>query len=323
MKKKLYLIALLAGLYSHSYAVQKIFLFFVNGIQNTQDEARINAAALDSLISVNSNIVNNNGRVITLYNKKGGVLEQTKDVFLQKDNERISLDQYIQTHLAVLGISNDRGERSAMRNMLLEKYFSNKQMGNNFSDLSQQLAQQLGEPDPRLLTKFISLNSANESQKPFVLLIPHSQGNLYANNLYQLLKEAYGYGETNLAIYGIATPAARNLGNYISRTYYYISGTNQRDPGYVTSINDKVINGLRGSYTFGLPGFGNIIYPVLPGNVDLPSDRWYSENHSLIDTYLTDGVSRKRIKNGVETFCITSGYPIFILTLLHQVTITN
>ena len=150
LKKKFYLIILLSGFYCQSYALlQKMFIFYVNGIQNTQDEARINAAALDSTISVNSNMVNNNGRVAILYNKKGTLTAQTKDVLLQKDNEKISLDSYINDHLLDFGITDDRGERAEIRRILIERYYSDAQMGNNFTDLKKQLADQIGEPEDR------------------------------------------------------------------------------------------------------------------------------------------------------------------------------
>jgi hypothetical protein len=306
MKKKFYLLALLTGLYSQSYALQKIYVFYVNGIQNSQDEARINAEKLDEAIAINSNIVNTNGRVVTLYNKKGYLSKQTLDVMGQKISEKVSIDDYIKAHRSKFGITNDYGEEAEIRNILLN-YFSDERMGNNFSDLRRQLARQIGEPNPKALTQFIRKTTANNYQKPYILFIPHSQGNLYANNLYQLLKVQYGYNEHNMAIYGIASPAAYNLGNYISRTHYNIHGTNERDQGYITADTDAVINGLRTAGKFWVSMavnlMTNINIPttyVLPENIKIPSESWFSQNHGLVDTYLTNKASYQRIQTGLR-----------------------
>lgn len=62
-----------------------------------------------------------------------------------------------------------------------------------------------------------------------ILIVGHSQGTLYANELYKYLTTKGGVPKEDVAVYNIATPAS------------YVAGGGQ----YLTSANDKVINYVR------------------------------------------------------------------------------
>ncbi|MFN3566586.1 MAG: hypothetical protein ACK4V1_11465 [Burkholderiaceae bacterium] len=95
------------------------------------------------------------------------------------------------------------------------------------------------------------------------LLVPHSQGSLYANSAYALLTQGAGaVPAKSLAIVAVASPAA------------YVAGANGR---HVTSRQDLVIFGLRK-----LLGNGS----VLPGNVRQPLTLDDPLGHSFQAIYL-------------------------------------
>lgn len=62
--------------------------------------------------------------------------------------------------------------------------------------------------------------------KNHVLLIPHSQGNLYANNLYDYLTTIEHYNPHQIQIFGIATPGSQLKGNQILSTFINLINQN-------------------------------------------------------------------------------------------------
>lgn len=125
-----------------------------------------------------------------------------------------------------------------------------------------------------------------------VLLVPHSQGNLYANDLYTYLIKKENFPEYQLAVYGIASPADHINGDWVAKKLQDLA---KQEPGfanvalpldsYITSIHDFVINSARTIF------YSN---PAMPGNINIP---WTTSlvGHNLIDAYLNDEVSRAQI----------------------------
>jgi hypothetical protein len=120
-----------------------------------------------------------------------------------------------------------------------------------------------------IVTEFNQLVPDRENS--YILLLPHSQGNLYANQLYNYLTSTGNYDSQQLRIFGIATPANE------------ISGSGD----YVTSSNDLVINGLR------------LITSILPSNITVNFSLSDVLGHNLIDIYLTDPTSKEIIKQKI------------------------
>ena len=110
------------------------------------------------------------------------------------------------------------------------------------------------------------INSQTTSATP-LLLVPHSQGNFYANAIYNDLA-------TNRAvkIVGVATPAPFTAG----------SGD------YVNSRNDRVVT--------------SIVKTARPWNVDIPSTDKDAMGHSFTDVYLDPGlaVGRQMILDKIQ-----------------------
>lgn len=142
-----------------------------------------------------------------------------------------------------------------------------------------------------------------------VVLIPHSQGNLYANTLYLYLTSEK-IDRDQIAIFGIASPADKNYSlSWLSYGKLYLNrylGDHPIEP-YVTSCSDPVINSLRVSnpliieilryvVSFGLVGFNGVA--ECNAHVD-------SIGHNLIDEYLKEPELKKRVILGINEAAYT------------------
>lgn len=273
------------------FAIQKIYIFHINGIQNTEEKARENRDALDKYADLHSNIIANNGHIDLLYNKIPNVsctlCEQLMDTFSQKYYENLTVDDFVEAYIKdkKLDIKPGSDDYENLKANIGEKYYDNPFfMGENYLDIYHQFKAKV--PDDSYLLQYLKQGSSGE--KPFVLFVAHSQGNLYANSLYEELTEKEGYTKYNLSIYGIASPATTNLGNFISQTYY-------KDHGYITSLFDGVINALRIYVSFEPLLYGSIAVPniSIPKGNDIP-------RHGLIDTYLNDPTAREIIVRNIN-----------------------
>jgi len=136
-----------------------------------------------------------------------------------------------------------------------------------------------------------SVNSASHIQKyqtdlqegKRVLLIAHSQGNMFANQAISSLMNNYS---SSIGMIGVASPAAITYNN---STYY-------------TAHDDRVINALR------------ILHNVLPSNIEndpgiLNDPRDFS-NHQFRESYFASGLaSRAKIDEDVSNYMANLQFP--------------
>jgi hypothetical protein len=104
--------------------------------------------------------------------------------------------------------------------------------------------------------------------KKRVILVSHSQGNLFANQIMQTFGVSGKYAE-NIAMIGVASPASVTYG----------------DTEYWTADDDRVINILRA-----------VRYNVLPANIDNDTGLFDGRdwnNHGFADSYFRDEVPSK------------------------------
>ena len=102
-------------------------------------------------------------------------------------------------------------------------------------------------------------NTINMHSKGNIVLLAHSQGNFFANEVWEEINIAYnGNANDFIRVYGLGTPASYVAGN----GYYY------------TNVRDRVINAIRNT-----PG-----PKPLRANVSLKSDD--KLGHGLLETYL-------------------------------------
>jgi hypothetical protein len=207
-------------------------IFHINGIQTTETEANDNRAGLSNAYgnSHNEHLI----AYRLAYNPTQGALLDLVDVFAQKLNEYPGAT-FAMIVRAFLGrVRNPLPETLAdeLQRILIERIRGTGYVSLNDADLA------------RVVDRIRSQRMDGAK----TLLVPHSQGNLYANSAYAVLTQAAAnpVPAKSLAIVGVASPAA------------FVAGTNGR---YVTSRQDLVIFGLRK-----LLGNGS----VLPGNVTQP-----------------------------------------------------
>lgn len=123
-------------------------------------------------------------------------------------------------------------------------------------DLVQSITQAFNSPvsDYDLKTILMQIEPQVTTRK--ILLVGHSQGTFYTNELYKYLI-ANGIPTESIGVYNIATPAS-----------YVASGGN-----YVTSSNDKLINYVRGLQTTGNAALHfQAVSPSLPANITVPPE---------------------------------------------------
>ncbi|GLS05214.1 hypothetical protein GCM10007860_23640 [Chitiniphilus shinanonensis] len=99
-----------------------------------------------------------------------------------------------------------------------------------------------------------------------VLLVPHSQGNLFANRMYTLLTDSGALQPQDLRIHGAASPADRVLGG----------------GSYLTSRNDVVIASL------------DILRKVLPHNIEIPRTQSDLLGHGFKEVYLNPALNGRQ-----------------------------
>ena len=106
-----------------------------------------------------------------------------------------------------------------------------------------------------------------------VFLIPHSQGNLFANTAVSSLIATNSSYANSIGMIGVASPASRVVNN----------------SPYVTANDDRIINGLR------------LAFPsTLPSNIDNDTDKRDIFNHSFLKSYFKSGLaSRAKINRSV------------------------
>lgn len=120
-----------------------------------------------------------------------------------------------------------------------------------------------------------------------VLILAHSQGNLFTNDSVQTVSQRQPELASSIGFYGVATPA----------------GSHYNNADYVTAHDDRVIDALR------------LIENVLPSNIDndpgiLGDNRDFWTNHYFGPSYFDDSLpSRNRIDQGVTNLFNTLEYP--------------
>ena len=253
MKK--YLLILIVVLTKTCFGNPMIYALHINGISTSITEAQDNLEQLTALQVSKTNLV----KWRLLYNQTTGLWNDLSDVFNQKAQEKqnITLDDFVVAYMKANDLHAESGttEYEFIKQSIKDDFINDPQYsGRNLESI---------------VTEFNQLVSDKESS--YVLLLPHSQGNLYANQLYNYLTSTGNYDSQHLRIFGIATPANE------------ISGSGD----YVTNSNDLVINGLR------------LITSILPSNITVNFSLADVLGHNLIDIYLTDPSSKEIIKQKI------------------------
>ena len=156
-------------------------------------------------------------------------------------------------------------------------------------DLIESASQLLGSTITNYDRNTILLQIYPEVTTRKILLVGHSQGTFYTNEIYKYLTE-HGEQKDSVGLYNIATPASFVAGIGSTQLPRQDSGQVTIKGAYLTSENDKVINSIR--------DFAAKIKakPPLPANIDIPltpqeaADRF--GGHSFSRVYLANAAAR-------------------------------
>lgn len=248
-------------------AEQRMYIFFINGVNATADEASVNLNKLEDLLNHQSNAITWD----VLYNATHGLMKSDLlDYVKQKraETKRLSIDSYTNYYINHNSIDccNNAQDYNVIKDSIKGKYLEDTgYVGKNLKDIVNQFHNKV----------------KGDTSNVYVLIIAHSQGNEYANQLWDYLVNAENFSRDRIAIFSIATPSHSIL-SFVNPYAKF---------KYVTADNDHVINGARI-----LPGL-----KPMPANVHLNDCKDYS-CHSLVNSYLFDKGVSGDICRGIRSY---------------------
>lgn len=279
-----------------------LFIFHINGINTTRNEALVNLRMLHDTAKIRSNVITWN----VLYNATHGKISRDLfDVFIQKkeENKELTIDDYVILFMKVYDLSYPVGSKEfeLIKDIIKDKYlqdmgFVGYNLENIFNDYEQ---------ITNLTNSMVELIKCHEnSDKNIVLLIPHSQGTLYANSLRNYLVDTRNISKNNIGIYAIANPADKIESTVYPETNYYVGDPPDEGVQYITADNDFVINSLRV-----FSNFSPVTNQPMSANIHLTECQDHKLCHSLTNAYLLD----KHV-----ALAISKKINLFIMSLAHR-----
>ena len=234
--KKIFLIVSL--LISVIYAKPcMIDIYFGNGVWNTERQAIAGMKALRSFMKYKA--------VIRLDPKKEGDAYIFKYAYNPTHGTR---DDLIETFWQL----KESGQISSGYFMLVYAVLAGEDDYEEFLKKLQEVVNNYNI-DASSMYNLYKYNSFNKNHN--VLLVSHSQGNLFGNKMYTLMSDNE---KKKFRMVSVATPA-----NHVMKT-------NQKSP-YVTASNDFVINPIPGSLPANVDGFGHtFIGTYLGSSINAP-----------------------------------------------------
>lgn len=228
-------------------------VYFGNGIRNVAEDWEASRLVLSKMIGARFNGVPVS--YSNAINPTGGFIDDLQRVFQQKLSENPDLSWELLVR-ASLGLIN--GISPELAKFVLDLII--KTETESSAELKKKWEAVYSYIDGRVTTHVADYTRDILENGRRVLLVAHSQGNLYANASHRLLYTNPEITPGSFATIGVATPA-----NYVAG-----GGT------YLTSDADVVINALRSIITD----------QVLPANVSIPLDTGELSGHNFIKTYM-------------------------------------
>ena len=310
MKKALFLFLLVSSFLVFADGLPRLHIFHINGVNTTKAEAEDNMRALEKTAGINSNFLVSEygtGHFDLIYNQThGAFLDIAWDTLGKKFKEKqpISLDDYVHAYMEQhpdKKVPDGTLEYNKLKQDIEGDYKNMYFSQTNFDDVLNKFHNKV-PPQLANIVKYLQSFKTNASPYDYsndkldgILLIPHSQGNLYANDLYNWLvtNEKFYMGIIQIQIFGIANPASI-VGNGSEATIMQTYPSRLKTPDlpldpYYTADDDGVINMLR-VFTL-LPKTSE----PLPANAHLEGCKDFP-CHSLIKAYLNDSKSRVHIQ---------------------------
>lgn len=228
-------------------------IYFGNGIRNTPQDWEASKEELATMIGARFN-----GAPVSYanaINPTGGFIDDLQRVFEQKlaENSDLSWELLVRASLGLINGISPELVRIALDLIIKTETESS-------AELKKKWEAENSYVDSRVTTHVASYTQDIVENGRRVLLVAHSQGNLYGNASHRILYSNPNVTPGSFGIVGVASPA-----NYV--------------PGggsYVTSDADMVINALRSIITD----------QVLPANISIPLDTSELSGHNFIKTYM-------------------------------------
>ncbi|MCU0952532.1 MAG: hypothetical protein MUC68_16120 [Burkholderiaceae bacterium] len=233
----------------------------INGIRTTQEQAERNVIALRD--GYGSRFRSSQLSYHLGYNPTGGLLPDLAQVLAQKQAEFPGATIVQMLRYLLVGVGGSLP--SALVNQLAT-YWAGWVNGNGSS---------YNTYSDGALWQLVETVRAHAMPDRRVLLVPHSQGNLYANRVVEIITSEPAPGwwrpvpEKSIGIVGVATPAA------------YVAGQRSSHKLHLTSSNDLIINGLRN----GAPPLTGPQVVLMP-NIDIALSTADPTGHGFRETYL-------------------------------------
>lgn len=309
LKLKFLLLFLLCGNIFTGYASsphkRKIYSFFINGIQNTREQARNSSDKLWTQANVHSNMISQDKKLYLLYNKIPETIcpicTQIADAFLQNMSLKVDMvmdnfmDIYIKfKHLDPNMYRKGTPKYAELEKLLLPKIKSeqgvNQYFGSNLDDIESQYNVAMND----LKKNFKEFLDAQDDE-PYILLVGHSQGSLYAEQLYQYITTGdKAISPKRIATFSIGTPSSttdHHLDDELKKIFI-----NDIPLTYITSANDHIIASA-----------SKLLYSNTPNITGSVVDAWKPSTtfgHGLVEYYLDDPDIQSKIQKYIDQFFI-------------------
>ena len=249
-------------------------IYFVNGVWNTLAQARDGRNLLESAYrqTLESQYPEQKFEFKLAYNYSAGKIRDIIEVIGQKLNEindpeanKLTAAQYFNRYMTVRKFNEIVPVTALPITATIEEYLAGR-----ITDVVN-------------ASSHIQKYQTDLQEGKRVLLIAHSQGNLFANQAISALMDTYG---SSIGMIGVASPAALTYNN----SFYY------------TAHDDRVIDALR------------LIHDVLPSNIEndpgFLNDPRDLANHQFKESYFASGIaSRAFIDNDVYSYMANLQFP--------------
>ena len=288
------ILCLCVFLFSVSFAdIPKLHLLHINGLNTTKDKSSSNLYSYQKFAKVSPNalwdVIYNPTQSGSEWSWTAG-LKGFWDIITQKwfEHETLpSLDEFTQQAMKAQGKDYPAGSEQykkfqtsligQLQDLMLDD--GGKNMGTVVDEFHNSV--------PPQYASVVSLLNPPESAdysntRDYVILLPHSQGNIYANNLYNYLTQTEHFDNTRISIFGYASPAKIEQGQMMC---------NASVSNYITSTNDGIIALSRLAF-----GDAN----VLSNNITIQKNESENWGHGLSEIYLSDTNSINKLNNFIN-----------------------
>jgi len=279
---------------------QKTAVYYINGIWTSEADAELNREYL-AVTFRNFQILPTNTLYQKIYNPTAGKLRDLAEVFAQKTREKginqgeMSDSQFLRTVLSTtdtdslsrmlkktlkwLGVEDSTLE--SISTSILDQI---DEVRNSISEAIREQLETSGVDTTSDKYRGVLQDALATGRR--VIVVPHSQGNLFALQAVRRIVADNTQYLDNIAVMGIASPAAAST---MTEGFY----------SYITGNDDRVINALRG-----------LGHDVLPSNIDNSGEGTTFWLHFFIEDYLAVDAPMDWIRDRVRQLDMDLSFPL-------------